>query len=55
MRLAYLSTDPGILYGGTKGASVHMAEIVAALAAQDCEVLRPRGGDRSGRRGATLA
>jgi glycosyltransferase involved in cell wall biosynthesis len=38
-RIAYLSTDPGIPYGGTKGASVHMAEITAALARQGAEVL----------------
>jgi starch synthase len=39
MRLAYLSTDPGIAYGGTKGASVHVQELVAALAAAGAEVL----------------
>jgi alpha-maltose-1-phosphate synthase len=39
MRIAYLSTDPGIAYGGTKGASVHMAELVAALAAAGVDVL----------------
>lgn len=39
MRVAYLSTDPGIAYGGTKGASVHVAELVAALAAAGAEVL----------------
>jgi glycosyltransferase involved in cell wall biosynthesis len=39
MRLAYLSTDPGIAYGGAKGASVHLAEIVGALAAGGSEVL----------------
>lgn len=39
MRLAYLSTDPGIPYGGAKGASVHVAEITAALAAEGADVL----------------
>lgn len=39
MRLAYLSTDVGVAYGGTKGASVHVGEVVAALAAERHEVL----------------
>jgi glycosyltransferase involved in cell wall biosynthesis len=39
MRLAYLSTDPGIGFGGTKGASVHVEELVGALAAAGAEVL----------------
>jgi glycosyltransferase involved in cell wall biosynthesis len=39
MRLAYLSTDAGITYGGTKGASVHLGEIVAALAAEEYDLL----------------
>jgi glycosyltransferase involved in cell wall biosynthesis len=39
MRLAYLSTDPGIAYGGAKGASVHLAELVAALAAEGNDLL----------------
>jgi glycosyltransferase involved in cell wall biosynthesis len=39
MRLAYLSTDPGIAYGGTKGAAVHLAAITEALAAEGNEVL----------------
>ena len=39
MRLAYLSTDPGILHGGSKGAAVHLAEITSALAAEGSEVL----------------
>jgi glycosyltransferase involved in cell wall biosynthesis len=39
MRLAYLSTDPGIPYGGTKGASVHLAAITEALAAEENDVL----------------
>jgi alpha-maltose-1-phosphate synthase len=39
MRLACLSTDPGIAYGATKGAAVHLAAIVEALAAEGNEVL----------------
>jgi glycosyltransferase involved in cell wall biosynthesis len=39
LRLAFLSTDPGIPYGVTKGASVHLGEIVAALAREGAEVL----------------
>lgn len=39
MRLACLSTDPGIAYGGKKGASVHLAEMTAALAAAGTDVL----------------
>src|SRR5918992_3730507 len=39
MRLAYVSTDPGIAYGGTKGASVHVHELTAALARAGSEVL----------------
>jgi glycosyltransferase involved in cell wall biosynthesis len=39
MRFACLSTDPGIPYGGTKGASVHLAAIAEALAAAGNEVL----------------
>jgi glycosyltransferase involved in cell wall biosynthesis len=39
MRLAYLSTDPGVPWGGMKGASVHMAEVVGALVAEGTEVL----------------
>ena len=39
MRIAYLSTDPGIAYGGTKGASVHVAELTAALAREGADVL----------------
>ena len=38
-RIAYLSTDPGIAYGGAKGASVHVAELTAALACEGAEVL----------------
>ena len=38
MRIAYLCADRGIALGGSKGAAVHMAEIVTALAA-----LRRRG------------
>jgi starch synthase len=39
MRIAYLSTDPGVPYGGTKGASVHVTELVEALAGEGAEVL----------------
>ncbi len=39
MRIAYLSTDPGIAYGGTKGASVHLGEMAAAMAGEGAEVL----------------
>jgi glycosyltransferase involved in cell wall biosynthesis len=39
MRIAYLSTDPGIAYGGTKGASVHVEELVGAPAAEGTELL----------------
>jgi starch synthase len=39
MRLACLSTDPGIPYDGAKGASVHLAAIVEALSAEGAEVL----------------
>jgi glycosyltransferase involved in cell wall biosynthesis len=39
MRLVYLSTDPGISWGGAKGASVHLGEIVEALAREGADVL----------------
>ena len=39
MRIAYLSSDPGVPYGGRKGASVHVSELVDALAAEGAEVL----------------
>jgi glycosyltransferase involved in cell wall biosynthesis len=39
MRIAYLSTDPGIAYGGTKGASVHVAELTDALVREGANVL----------------
>jgi glycosyltransferase involved in cell wall biosynthesis len=39
MRLAYLSTDPGVPWGGAKGASVHLGEMARALAAQGGELL----------------
>jgi len=38
-RVAYLTTDRGVPYGGTKGAAVHVAEITAALARQGADVL----------------
>jgi glycosyltransferase involved in cell wall biosynthesis len=39
VRIACLSSDPGIAWGGAKGASVHLAEIVEALRVEDVEVL----------------
>ncbi len=39
MRIAYLSTDPGVPYGARKGASVHVAELVDALAGEGARVL----------------
>jgi glycosyltransferase involved in cell wall biosynthesis len=39
IRLACLSTDPGVPFGGSKGASVHLGEIVAALEREGAEVL----------------
>jgi glycosyltransferase involved in cell wall biosynthesis len=39
MRVAYLSTDTGIAFGGSKGAAVHVEELVRALADSDAEVL----------------
>jgi glycosyltransferase involved in cell wall biosynthesis len=39
MRFVYLSTDPGIAWGGAKGASVHLGEIVEALAREGADVL----------------
>jgi glycosyltransferase involved in cell wall biosynthesis len=39
MRLACLSTDPGIPYGGAKGSSIHLAAIADALAAEKNDVL----------------
>lgn len=38
-RIAYLCADPGIPFGGWKGASVHVREVVAALAEAGAEVL----------------
>ncbi len=38
MRVAYLLFDPGIPVGGTKGASVHVAEFLAAVVALGHEV-----------------
>lgn len=56
MRVAYLCTDRGVPYGGTKGASVHLGEITRALAAEGAEVLvlvarRARGWDGEARPG----
>lgn len=39
MRLAYLSTDPGIAYGGAKGAAIHVEELATALAGTGADVL----------------
>jgi glycosyltransferase involved in cell wall biosynthesis len=39
MRLLYLSADPGVPVFGHKGASVHLREMVAALAAAGAEVV----------------
>jgi starch synthase len=39
VRIAYLCADRGIALGGLKGASVHMAQIVSALARTGAEVL----------------
>jgi glycosyltransferase involved in cell wall biosynthesis len=39
VRIACLSTDPGIAWGGPKGASVHLAEIVEALRTEGVETL----------------
>jgi glycosyltransferase involved in cell wall biosynthesis len=39
MRIAYLSTDPGVPYGGRKGASVHVSELVDAVAEEGARVL----------------
>jgi glycosyltransferase involved in cell wall biosynthesis len=38
-RVAYLSADPGVRWGGEKGAAIHVAELVRALAAEGAEVL----------------
>lgn len=39
MRIVALVDDPGIAYGGAKGAAVHVAELTRALAAAGSEVL----------------
>ena len=38
MRIAYVSIDPGIPVFGTKGASVHVQEVVRELLARGHEV-----------------
>jgi glycosyltransferase involved in cell wall biosynthesis len=38
-RIVQVCSDPGVPWGGTKGASVHLAELAAALAAAGAEVL----------------
>ena len=49
MRIAYLCADRGIPLGGSKGAAVHMAEIVTALAGSGAEVLAPAAARSAGR------
>jgi glycosyltransferase involved in cell wall biosynthesis len=39
MRIAHLSTDPGIAFGGVKGASVHLQELAGAFADAGADVL----------------
>lgn len=48
MRIAYLCTDPGVPIFGTKGASVHVQEIVRAFraAGDDVTIYTARRGDR---------
>ena len=36
MRVAYICTDPGIPVFGTKGASVHVQEVVKAMLSRPC-------------------
>ena len=52
VRIACLSTDPGIAWGGAKGASVHLAEIVEALREEGVEVLVLVSGIAAGGAGA---
>lgn len=57
MRIALLSTDPGIPWGAPKGAAVHLAEMASALTAVGAEVLviAPEAGEVEGApRGAVL-
>ncbi|WP_050527678.1 glycosyltransferase family 4 protein [Pseudorhodobacter aquimaris] len=48
MRIAYVCTDPGIPTFGTKGASIHVQEMLRAFLGRGAEVvlLSPRLGDR---------
>jgi glycosyltransferase involved in cell wall biosynthesis len=49
-RIVQLCCDPGVAWGGSKGASVHLAELAAALAGAGAEVLTVigrMGGDGS--------
>jgi glycosyltransferase involved in cell wall biosynthesis len=39
LRLAWLSTEKGIPYGGTKGAAVHLRNLVTAVAGRDVDIL----------------
>lgn len=48
MRVAYVCTDPGVPVFGSKGGSIHVREVLRALAARGCEVTviaRRLGGD----------
>src|SRR5439155_23627263 len=51
MRIAYLSTDFGVPIPGTKGASVHVRQLVEALTKRGHEVLvvTPNDGSAAGR------
>ena len=48
LRLAWLSTEKGIPYGGTKGAAVHLRNVVTAVAARDVEILLIAGAAEPG-------
>ncbi len=49
-RLAWLCTDKGIPFGGTKGASVHLGALVSAVAGQGVDVLLVVGAVEPGAR-----
>lgn len=38
MRVAYINADPGVPVGGTKGASIHVQEVLRALLARGAEI-----------------
>jgi alpha-maltose-1-phosphate synthase len=48
LRLAWLSTEKGIPYGGTKGAAVHLRNLVTAVAGRDVEILLIAGAAEPG-------